>query len=170
MRVRIPPSETQNAKPFSSSGVRKNARADENFGRLHEALRQAEFEKAADIQAVAEADAHVQSAQPPTTICDPHARSPSGDGSGSGGSHSLHHAQHAHSSRGFLVLRPNPILLCDPSVSFLASQRVYQLHGAPLLWSNAVDCRRGRSITVGVRIIVMRTISTDQTTTRVDVA
>ena len=61
-------------RPFSSSSVRKKrlAGADKKIRQAAEALRQVEFEKAADIQAVAEAEAHVerlraQSAQPSTT-------------------------------------------------------------------------------------------------------
>ena len=74
MQARTPPPETQIAQAiqFIERAKKRMAGVDEKIRQAAEALRQAEFEKAADIQAVAEAEAHVerlraQSAQPPTT-------------------------------------------------------------------------------------------------------
>ena len=72
MQARTPPAETQIAQAiqFIERAKKRLAGADEKIRQAAEVLRQAEFEKAADIQAVAEAEAQVerlraQSAQPP---------------------------------------------------------------------------------------------------------
>ena len=89
MQAQTPPAETQIAQAILERAKKRMVGADEKIRQAAEALRQAESEKAADIQAVAEAEAFaerfessVSTAFHYTTLSDPQCSKRVGSGSG----------------------------------------------------------------------------------------